>query len=59
MAVPFSDADKWALIALIEDNKDIIENKKTDIASNQNKTKTWQLITDKYNASAEHTRKKL
>ena len=34
MAVPFSEADKWALISLIDDNRDIIENKKTDIHSN-------------------------
>ena len=26
MAVPFSEVDKWVLISLIDDNRDIIEN---------------------------------
>ena len=38
MAVPFSGADKRALISLTDDNRDIIDNKRTDMHLNSNKS---------------------
>ena len=58
MAIPFTDQDKWKLLQYIEEHKDIIENKKTDINSNQKKSKMWDVIAEKFNSSAEKTRKK-
>ena len=58
MAIPFTDQDKWKSFQYIEEHKDIIENKKTDINSNQKKSKMWDVIADKFNSSAEKTRKK-
>ena len=37
MSIPFTDGEKWALLNFIEEFKDIIENKRTDITSNKKK----------------------
>jgi len=45
----FSNLEKIKLIELIERNKNIIENKKTDNVSTRDKEKCWMKITKEFN----------
>ncbi|KAJ4441550.1 hypothetical protein ANN_11406, partial [Periplaneta americana] len=47
----FDDFEKNFLVELIADYKHIIENKKTDSVNVRTKSKAWEEITIKYNAS--------
>lgn len=47
----FSNIEKIKLIELIERNKNIVENKKTDNISTKDKEKCWMKITKEFNSN--------
>lgn len=46
----FTPSEKEALISIVEGFKKILENKKTDSVTNEDKEKAWQKITDIFNS---------
>ena len=61
MAVNFSREDRWTLINLIEQYKDIVENKACDHVANSKKNETWEKIRQQFNSgsSTQRTRVQL
>ncbi|KAJ3665370.1 hypothetical protein Zmor_000867 [Zophobas morio] len=46
----FTPEEKILLLTLVHDERDIIENKKTDAVSNRDKQNCWEEITRKFNS---------
>lgn len=49
----FTEKEKLLLISLVSEEKDIIENKRTDGTTLSNKYAAWNNITQKYNSQAD------
>ncbi|KNC22709.1 hypothetical protein FF38_07250 [Lucilia cuprina] len=48
----FSEGEKTTLINLVYQYKTVLENKKTDAASNQKKAEVWAKVAEKFNAAS-------
>lgn len=46
----FSEAEKMILINLIQQNKDVLENKKSDAVTSKDKDKCWKIIEQLFNS---------
>ena len=52
-----TDFEKELLINLVHQNQLIVENKKTDVVSSQQKNRGWQRISEIFNSSPNTTKR--
>lgn len=46
----FSEAEKMILINLVQENKDVLENKRSDAVTSKDKDKCWKIIEHLFNS---------